>query len=146
MTSASKLTAKQCDYIRWTRSATGKSTEDLARQFGVSHVTLRKVLKGTYRPAEDYDNYGEHVSKDKTYTITMNDGTTQVLTRAQIVELFNAPAERTRRRLDQSGWRTEALLRLTAQQAMRRNANRFRKVLSSERNEERTPKPRNGHY
>ena len=79
------------------------------------------------------------------YTITMNDGTTQDMTSREVADAFGLTTRSAHSRLTRSGWRTEALLRQTPAQALKRNTDRMRKQLSSER-AQRHDHPRNGYY
>ena len=85
------------------------------------------------------------MSNARSYTITMNDGTTQDMTSREVADAFGLTTRAAHSRLTRSGWRTEALLRQTPAQALKRNTDRFRKVLSGERTQRQTH-PRNGHY
>ena len=85
------------------------------------------------------------MSDARSYTITMNDGTTQDMTSREVAEAFGLTTRAAHSRLTRSGWRTEALLRQTPAQAIKRNTDRFRKVLSGERTQRQTH-PRNGYY
>ena len=85
------------------------------------------------------------MSEARSYTITMNDGTTQDMTSREVADAFGLTTRAAHSRLTRSGWRTEALLRQTPAQALKRNTDRFRKVLSGERTQRQTH-PRNGHY
>lgn len=85
------------------------------------------------------------MSDARSYTITMNDGTTQDMTSREVADAFGLTTRAAHSRLTRSGWRTEALLRQTPAQALKRNTDRFRKVLSGERTQRQTH-PRNGHY
>ena len=79
------------------------------------------------------------------YTITMNDGTTQDMTSREVADAFGLTTRAAHSRLTRSGWRTEALLRQTPAQALKRNTDRMRKQLSGERTQ-RQDHPRNGYY
>ena len=51
-----KLTAKECDWLRWLKQHAGYTNAQLAEKFNVGKNTVTKVLVGEYRPADDYDN------------------------------------------------------------------------------------------
>ena len=72
------------------------------------------------------------MTKDYEYSILMRDGSTVPMTLKEVREKFNLPARLAHGRIVKNGWRTEELLRMSPEAALKRNTRRMRRILTGE--------------